>query len=119
MSPAYLVEGDHLTAAYIADPALNRVVAFSSAPDGAAPEGPVGYRFRPTTRSHHLIANLAPNARYSLVLRNARSGELSVRLVPDYQGSAVVGPQGVLSFEIEALAAARGEGVLSAIPPPP
>jgi Heparinase II/III-like protein len=104
MPPTHLVEGQHLTGAHIADSALNRVVAFSSAPDGAAPEGTLVYRFRPTARSFHLIANLTPQARYTLVARAARTGEVTVRLVPDAQGTRVVGPQGVLSFELDAMA---------------
>ena len=116
MPPTHLVEGEHLTGAHIADSALNRVVAFSAAPDGAAPEGSLVYRFRPTARSFHLIANLTPQARYSLVARAARTREVTVRLIPDPQGTRVVGPQGVLSFELDAIVPGGTRGSDEAAP---
>jgi hypothetical protein len=102
MPSTHLVEGERLTGAHIADAALNRVVLFSSALDGAAPEGVLEYRFRPTAPSHHVIADLSPGARYSRTVRRAPEA-LSVRLTPDPEGAEVVGPEGVLDFDIDPL----------------
>jgi Heparinase II/III-like protein len=109
MPPAELIEGTRVTGAQIADPAESRVVLFSSAPDGAPPEGVLAYRFRPINRSLHLIADLARGARYTRRVGPARQGLYSVRLIPDADGAEVVGPQGTLSFTIDAALGARDD----------
>jgi hypothetical protein len=99
MPAAEVVDGKGVTGAFIADAALNRVVLFSAAADGAAPRSAVSYRFRPTAGSLHVIAGLTPGVRYTRTLWPARDG-VSVRLVPEPGGSSIVTPEGTLSFTL-------------------
>jgi hypothetical protein len=61
-----LITGTGLAGAHIADPDLNRVALFSSAPDGSAPAGTLVYSYTPTTRTLNVLFDLPPGARYTV-----------------------------------------------------
>jgi hypothetical protein len=82
---------------HIADPTLNRIALFSSAHDGSAPAGPIGYSYPPSAGPFNLLFDLPPGARYSLPA-SSKGGLQMVTLAPDSGGSYQASSQGVLGF---------------------
>jgi hypothetical protein len=117
MPATALVTGTGMTGVHIADPGLNRVVLFSAANDGSAPQGALVYSYepltrtqhlcqqstvnsqqsKPLTRTQHLLFDLTPGARYRVT--QTRNGAVqTVTLTPDANGPEQSSDQGVLSF---------------------
>lgn len=105
MPAATPITATGLAGIHIADPALNRVVLFSSAGDGSAPAGNLVYAYRPTTRTLNLLVDLTPGARYTLTT-TAADGALTVTWTPDSGGVYRADDQGVLSVMLDMSGAA-------------
>jgi len=98
MPATVVVTGSGLVGAHVADTGRNRLALFSSAADGSAPGGVLTYSFTPTSTTQHVIADLAPGARYSLAV-SAAGAVQTVTLTPNASGAYLVTAGGVLSFE--------------------
>ena len=100
MPATTLINGTGLAGAHIADPALNRVVLFSSALDGSAPTGVMTYTYQPTATTLNLIFDLVPNAHYNVtttLLNNVQT----VVLTPAVAGTYRVSAEGVLNVTLQ------------------
>ncbi|MBU1878269.1 MAG: endo alpha-1,4 polygalactosaminidase, partial [Chloroflexi bacterium] len=100
MPATTLITGAGLAGAHIADPALNRVVLFSSASDGSAPPGALVYAYQPTTSTLNLLVDLTPGARYALTTTTA-GGVQTVTWTPDSGGAYQASDQGALSMVLD------------------
>lgn len=100
MPATALITGTGLDGVHIADPALNRVVLFSSAHDGRAPAGSLTYSYRPTASTLNLLVDLTPGARYTLTT-TTNGGVQTVTWTPDSRGAYRVSDQGVLSVVLD------------------
>ncbi|MBK7200223.1 DNRLRE domain-containing protein [Candidatus Amarolinea dominans] len=101
MPTTSLVSGSGLSGAHVADAALNRLLLFSSANDGAPPAGPLAYSFTPTARTLNVLVDLTPGAAFNLGTTFA-AGVVTVQLTPAVNGAYRADDQGVLQFTINA-----------------
>ena len=109
MPATTLITGTGVSGAQIDDPALQRVVLFSSSTKGSAPSGTITYGYKPSGSAYHLLLDLKPNVRYKLT-SSLKNGVRTVTLVRDTGGSLVAGAQGVLGFTLSKSGALGSEG---------
>lgn len=91
--------GTQMDGAQIAHPSWRRIVLFSAAADGSAPQGAISYVYREATGTVNVLANLPPLARYALTTAVA-GARRRVSLAPHLQGDLRVSAQGVLRFSL-------------------
>ncbi len=97
MPETVLITATGMAGAHISDPALNRVVLFSSANDGSPPTGNITYSYQRSGQTLNVLFDLTPGAHYALSSQLA-GGQNSVTFLPENSGTHVVNDQGVLLF---------------------
>lgn len=97
MPDTELIDAGKLSGVLIESKGQDRVVLFSSAKDGKAPEGVLSYRYETSGETLNLLFDLNPGVRYQLVSQ-VEDREQRVSLKPDPEGAHVVSSQGVLQF---------------------
>jgi hypothetical protein len=86
----------NMTGAHIKDAAMNFVVMFSAATNGADVTGRITYAINPTAITRHILLNLPPNKSFTVTV--AKDGR-TITITPG-SGRYLSTAQGVLTFDI-------------------